>query len=151
MYRCSLLIASSPAMAETWLVGTWKLMEVTQTEGGTTKPYMGAQPLGQVMFDTNGHLSNILMRGDIAKFKANNRLDGSADENAAVVHGSIAYFGTYVQDGDTLKLHVLGSTYPNWSGTDQTRSVHRNGDQLVWENATASAGGSVKQVYERVK
>jgi hypothetical protein len=53
--------------------------------------------------------------------------------------------------GDTLKLHIEGSTYPNWTKEDQTRTVHLTGDQIKWENAAASAGGSVVQIYQRVK
>jgi len=112
---------------------------------------MGTQPLGQI-FESDGRFSNILLRSDLPKFKQNNRNEGSPDENAAVVHGSIAYFGTYVLDGATLKMHIDASTFPNWTGTDQARTVHQTGNQLVWENAAASGGGGkLKQVYDRVK
>ena len=67
-----------------------------------------------------------------------------------MVKGSIAYFGTYSLTDDTLKMHITASTFPNWTGTDQTRTVHLAGNQLIWENAAASGGG-VKQVYERAK
>ena len=153
-----LLIAScliaTPALAQqpaSWLVGSWKLVEATQTEGGQTKEYLGPKPLGQVIFEANGHFSDILMRSDLPKFKVNNRAQGSAEENAAVVHGSIAYFGTYTLTGDTLKMHITSSTFPNWNGTEQTRIVRQKGDRFTWENAAASAGGQVVLVFERVK
>ena len=147
------LLTATPAFAvdtSNWVVGTWMLVEAIQTETG--KPYMGTQPLGQLIFESDGRFSNILLRSDLPKFKQNNRNEGSPDENAAVVHGSIAYFGTYVLDGATLKMHVDASTFPNWTGTDQARTVHQTGNQLVWENAAASGGGGkLKQVYDRVK
>jgi len=36
------------------------------------------------------------------------------EENAAIVHGSIAYFGTYTVAGtrNAIHLHYDGSTYP---------------------------------------
>jgi len=71
----------------------------------------------------------------------NNRAKGSIEENAAVLQGSIGYFGTYALSGDNLKMHIVGSTYPNWINTDQTHIVRREGDRLTWQNAAASAGG----------
>jgi lipocalin-like protein len=147
------LLAVTPAFAvdtSNGIVGTWTLKEAVQTESG--QPYMGTQPLGQLIFESDGRFSNILLRSDLPKFKQNNRNEGSPEENAAVVKGSIAYYGTYVLDGDRLKMHIDASTFPNWTGTDQARTVHQNGNQLVWENAAASGGGGkLRQVYDRVK
>lgn len=158
MKRLSLLIAScliaTPALAQpaNWLVGSWKLVEATQTAGGQTKEYLGPKPAGQLIFDANGQFSDIIMRSDLPKFKSNNRAKGSTEENAAVVQGSIGYFGTYTLTGDNLKMHIVGSTYPNWIDTDQTRIVRREGDRFTWQNAAASAGGQeVVLVFERVK
>lgn len=158
MTRPSLLIAScliaTPALAQqpaNWLVGSWKLVEATQTEGGHTKEYLGHNPAGQLIFNANGQFSEMLMRSDLPKFKVNNRAQGSAEENAAVVRGSICYFGTYTLTGDNLKMHVAGSTFPNWTNTDQTRIVRQNGDRFTWQNAAASAGGQLVLVFERVK
>ena len=114
------LLTATPAFAvdtSNWVVGTWTLVEAVQTETG--KPYMGTQPLGQLIFESDGRFSNILLRSDLPKFKQNNRNEGSPDENAAVVHGSIAYYGTYVLDGATLKMLVDASTFSNWTGTDK--------------------------------
>ena len=127
-------------------------MEATQTGGGQTKEYFGPNPAGQLIFDADGQFSDILMRADLPKFKNNNRTKGSAEENAAVVQGTIGYFGTYTLTGDNLKMHLVGSTYPNWINTDQTRLVRQEGDRLTWHNAAASAGGeALVLVWERVK
>ena len=92
------------------------------------------------------------MRSDLPKFKSNNRAKGSVEENAAVVGGSIGYFGTYTLTGDNLKMHLVASTYPNWINTDQIRIVHQEGDRFTWQNARASAGGEeLVLVFERVK
>ena len=146
-----LVLAATPAFAadsQNWLIGAWKLVSATQNG----KEYLGPNPRGQVLFDADGQFSDILLRSDIKKFKVNNRAEGTAEENAEVVKGSIAYFGTYTLNGDTLKLHIDSSTFPNWDGTDQTRIVHLTGNQFTWENAAASAGGGgVKLVFQRVQ
>jgi hypothetical protein len=148
------MLLTTPAIAQNqnWLVGSWTLVSATETQDGRQQDYIGPHPLGQIMFDPNGQFSNVLLRGELAKFAKNNRLLGTPEENTAVVKGSIAYFGTYTLTNDVLKLHITASTFPNWTGTDQTRTVHLAGNQLIWENAAPSAGGGgVKQVYERAK
>jgi hypothetical protein len=65
--------------------------------------------------------------------------------------GGIGFFGTYTLSGDTLRMHIEGSTFPNWTNTDQTRIVHLSGNQFTWENAAASGGGNAKLVFQRVK
>ena len=68
MQRPSLLIAScliaTPAAAQPTnsLVGSWKLVQATQTENGQSRDYFGSQPLGQVIFEPNGQFSDILLR-----------------------------------------------------------------------------------------
>jgi len=49
-----------------------------------------------MMVDAGGHISVTTLRSDLPKFQSNNRIAGTADENKAIVQGSIAYFGTYV-------------------------------------------------------
>ena len=102
-------------------------MQATQTENGQSRDYFGPQPLGQVIFEPNGQFSDILLRSDLPKLRAGNRAQGSPDENAAVVEGSIAYFGTYTLSGDKLKMQLEGSTFPNWQDTEQTASSERAG------------------------
>ena len=149
----ALLACSAQALADqpNWIAGTWKLTAATQTEQGQSKEYFGPKPLGQVIFAANGSFSDILVRSDLPKIASNNRTRGTAEENAAVVNGSVAFYGTYSLSGDNLKLHIEGSTFPNWENTDQTRVVHRSGDQFTWENAAGSGGGQIKLVFQRVK
>ena len=47
------------------------------------------------MFDGTGHFSWHIIKPDIPKFAANNRLQGTAEENKATVQGVLSYFGTY--------------------------------------------------------
>ena len=47
------------------------------------------------MYDDTGHFSVIITRFDLPKFASNNRETGTAEENKAIVQGSLACFGTY--------------------------------------------------------
>jgi hypothetical protein len=79
---------------------------------------------------------------------------GTSEENKAVVQGSIAYFGTYNvdEDGHMFIVHIGGSTYPNWVGTDQKRIFAITGDELKYTNANRSAGAGVALVlWKRAK
>jgi hypothetical protein len=79
-------------------------------------------------------------------------MQGTADENKAVVQGSIAHFGTYSisPDGKALILKVEGGTWPSWIGAEQKRDFTIAGDELKYTVA-ASLGGTSELVYKRVK
>ena len=154
-YRCvlalaAILLLTPPAFAagKNALVGTWSLVSATGVPQG--EPY-GPHPLGQVIFTPDGHFSQILLSSELPKFRGGNRTTGTPDENAAVVKGSIANIGTYRLTGNTLHLHIVGSTFPNYSRTDQTRPVHLMGERFSWKNLTASGGGVTTLVWQRAK
>ena len=90
----------------------------------------------------------------LPKFASNNRAKGTAEENQAVVAGSIAHFGKYTVDEKDkyFTFHVETSTYPNWDGTTQKRAFTVSGDELKYTNPVASAGGGrVDLVFKRAK
>ena len=137
------------------LLGTWRLLiDDRVNPDGTQTPNFGPNPNGLLMFDGNGHYSFVIARSNLPKFKSNNRTEGTVDENKAVVGGTIAHFGTYAVDeaGHTLTLHIEGSTYPNWEGTLQKRQFAvLSPEDLKWETADASGGGSALLYWKRVK
>ena len=71
------------------------------------------------------------------------------------MQGSIAHFGIYAIDEakGTISLRYDGSTYPNWTGTDQKRTnLTLSGDELKWTNPAPSAGGApAVVVWKRAK
>ena len=132
---------------------TWILVSYTSTaaDGRKTENF-GQHPLGIAHFDRAGHFVISVVRSDLAPFASNNREHGTADENAAVVRGSIAYFGTYAADaaGTSLIFEITGATLPNWIGATQTRGVRfetPNGLTLI--NAAASGGGVAEITWRR--
>ena len=132
------------------LVGSWTPVSVDA---------YGPNPKGSLIFEANGRFSLQLMRTDLPKYLSNNRTQGTAAEYKATVEGSLSYFGTYSVSGTDLILHVEGSTFPNWTGTDQKRiNLSITGDELKYTNLAPSGGyqylvpaGAPFVVWRRVK
>jgi hypothetical protein len=149
---CLGVAAPAVAVAQTAkdLVGTWTLVSTdTVRPDGSRVPTFGDNPKGMIIFTTDGRFIYLYSRGDLPKFASNNRNTGTAEENKAVVQGSIATFGTYSVAGSDLMIKVEHSTFPNWISADQKRTIAINGDQLKWTNATGSGGGIVDLILKR--
>jgi Lipocalin-like domain len=87
------------------------------------------------------------LRADLKAVAANKRDKGTPEENTAIVLGSLAYYGTYTMNGTDLVLHVEGSSFPNWTGTDQKRTnVTLTADQLTYTNPAPSVGPGTSTV-----
>ena len=135
------------------VIGTWTLTAVKNilTDGTSTDSF-GPSPRGTATFDGKGRFSIIIMRSDHPKFASNNRATGSADENKAVVQGSIAYFGTYSVVDKVIIEKVEGGTWPNWVGTEQKRPIiSLTGDETKLSTPAASIGGTAENTYKRIK
>ena len=134
------------------LVGTWTFVGSTG-KNPDGSPIWGANPRGLLIFTDNGRYSSHIVRSDIPKFAAKNRLQGTPDENKAAVHGSIGTFGTYTVDeaNKSFTVRFEASTYPNNTGTEQTRPITITGDELKVINPASSAGGQTELTYKRAK
>ena len=136
------------------IVGTWSVVsQWVDQEGKKLEPF-GSDPKGLVVYDAHGRFILMLQRATLPKFASSNRMTGTAEENKAIVQGSIAYFGKYAIDEKERKLHLHydGSTYPNWDGEDQARLVSISGDDLtVISPVSAVGGGTVHLLLRRVK
>jgi Lipocalin-like domain len=122
----SVAVAQPSKTLQEQLVGTWNFViaEVTTADGKKTFPF-GEKPKGMLIFMADGHFSQVHVSGDLPKIASNNRLAGTAEDNRAIVHGSLALFGTYTVDESkkTLTFQIEGSTFPNQQGTAQTRTI----------------------------
>jgi len=106
-----------------------------------------------LVLDASGQYSQIIVRSDVPKFKADNRLKGSPEENTAAVHGTTATFGTWKVDeaSKTLTVSYTGGMYPNQTGTDGKRSISVAGDQLTINNPATASGMKSDSVWKRAK
>jgi hypothetical protein len=141
-----LMLTAAPGVAQSAkdLVGTWAPVSADA---------YGANPKGSLSFDPNGRFTLVLMRSDLPKYASNNRTQGTPAEYKATVEGVLAYFGTYSLSGTELNVHIDGSTFPNWTGTDQKRiNVSVTGDELKYTQPTPSGGGAaIPLVWKRTK
>ena len=116
------------------LVGTWTLLSWEQKKGDGTKiERYGTNPKGIAFFDAGGRYIITVMRSDRAKYASNALWQGTAEENKETADGTITYFGTYSanEKDSSIAIHVEGSSFPNWNGTEQKRFVAIVGDQLT--------------------
>jgi hypothetical protein len=79
-------------------------------------------------------------------------MQGTAEEYKAVVHGSIASFGTYSvsADGKVLTLKQEGGTWALRNGKEEKRPLTLSGDDMKYTTA-ATVGGTSELTYKRVK
>ena len=106
-----------------------------------------------MILSPDGRFSIILMKASLPKFAANNRVQGTAEENQAVVQGSLALYGTYAVMSEKEKkvnLQVEASTFPNWDGTDQKRIMIVEGDEMKLTNLSPTTGGTAYLVWKRL-
>ena len=87
------------------------------------------------------------------KFKGKTRLDGTAEENKAIVAGTTASFGTWSVDeaSKALIVRYAGNLFPNDEGNESRRPIAITGDELKYANPNPGSGGRSESVYRRAK
>jgi Lipocalin-like domain len=137
------------------LVGTWTVVSSANVApDGSKRQIFGANPKGVLVLEASGRYAQIIVRPDRPKFKANNRLDGTPEENKAAIQGTTATFGTWSVDEASKGLvrRIEGSLFPNQEGTDaRTSIVSLTGDELKTSNPSAGSGGTTDTTYRRAK
>ena len=138
------------------LVGTWRFViaEVTAPDGKKSFPF-GETPKGILIFTPDGHFAQIHVASDVPKIASNNRLTGTAEEYQAIMRRSLSVFGTYTVDEEkrTVTSRIVSSTFPNWEGEAQTRTIDKlTADEFVNTNPNVAGGrGSAANYYKRAK
>jgi len=153
VFGLALLPSNTVAQTAKDLVGVWSLVSnVNIRQDGTRVNLFGPNPKGMAIYDSSGRFAVVNLNPDVPKFASNNRAQGTAAENKAAVEGSIGLFGTYTVSADkVISMKVEGSTYPNWTGTEQKRNVVSfTPDEFKWTLA-ASVGGTAELVWRRIK
>ena len=152
MGPCISISAASTAVAETAndSVGTWTTVSnVNIQQDGSRLDVFGPHGRGVAIFERDGRFAIVNIDPDVPKSGSNNRAQGTAEENKAAMLGGIALYGTYWVSSKTIFFKVEGSTYPNWTGTDQARTVISfTGDDLKW-SLRASIGGTTEVAWKR--
>ena len=150
--------AAQPAKSlRNQLVGTWSFViaEIVTADGKKQLPF-GDKPKGMLIFTADGHFSQVHVAGALPKIASGNRLAGTADENKAILAGSLALFGTYTVDEakKTLTFHIEASTFPNLEGVAQTRTIDAISEEEFRNTnpaATRDGPAVAMNVYRRAK
>ncbi|MFO1304637.1 MAG: lipocalin-like domain-containing protein [Burkholderiales bacterium] len=134
------------------VVGTWRLVSSVTERDGVSTDQFGTGARGSLVLDAGGHFMLTIIGPGLPRFASNNRADGTAEENKAVMSRSIAMIGTYAvnQADRTLVFKVESSTFPNWNGTEQKRLLAPTSrDELRYVTPTASSGGVGTVTWKR--
>ena len=138
------------------IVGTWDFVvaEVTAPDGKKSFPF-GETPKGILIFTPDGRFAQIHVASDAPKIASNNRMTGTPEEYAAIMRRSLSVFGTWTVDeaNKTVTYNIVSSSFPNWEGEAQTRSIDKlTDDEFVNTNPNVAGGrGSASNLYRRVK
>jgi hypothetical protein len=134
------------------IVGEWTLVSAYNERDGKKRDQFGPTPSGYMHLAPSGRFAYLAFAKDAPKFAGNDRMKATGAEAQAVVHNSIAYYGTYkVNEKDgTMEWDIQNSTFPNNKGVGK-RVVKITGDQLSLVNPGATAGGTNNQVWKRAK
>ena len=137
------------------ITGTWIAVsnDGTAPDGKKLQPF-GPSPKGILVFDASGQYVQIISNPDVPKFKANNRQQGTPEENTAAVRGTTANFGTWTIDeaSKTITVRYVGGMFPNQAGTDAKRVVVSvTADELKMTNPLTASGTRSDNVWKRAK
>ncbi len=138
------------------VVGMWSLVSAENTSADGKKSYpFGANPTGMAVLDANGRFVILNINPGLPKVASNNRATATAEENKAIVAGSLGLFGTYtVNEAEkALVWRIEASTFSNWVGQEQKRPIISvTADELKWTNPASSIGAATTLlVWKRVK
>ena len=137
------------------IIGIWNftVAEVKAPDGKISYPF-GEKPKGILVFTPDGHFTQIHVAGDVPKIASNNRLTGTPEEYGAIMRRSLSVFGTYTVDEDkkTVTFHIVSSSFPNWEGESQTRTIDKlTADEFQNTNPNVAGGRrSASNFYQRV-
>src|SRR5437763_16099952 len=125
------------------LVGTWTIVSNDSVApDGTKHQLFGHNPKGILVLAANGQYAQIIVRPDTPKFKVNNRLEGTPEENKSAVHGTTATFGTWSVDETrkTITVRYDGGMFGAEAATEGTRTFSVTGGELKITNTLTASG-----------
>lgn len=148
------IAALSAAQSPNKVVGTWQPISASaEVNGKTSRPY-GSDPRGRLTFTPDMHFVEFLHDARIPRIASNQRGGGTAEENRAIMAGSLAIYGRYTVDdeGNFSGNTVEGSSFPNWIGdvrTTKELTMEVDGNRMT-ENFRRPGGVKVTIIWERL-
>jgi hypothetical protein len=113
------------------LTGIWRLVSCVRThkDGSTSLPW-GENPVGQIIYLSNGRMSVQIMRpgrhSTVPPGIDYGSPQATEQEVREAVSGFVSYFGTYSVDEAANKVthHLEAALVPSWVGTSLVRVFH---------------------------
>jgi len=149
----ALFPVSGSAQSKGDLVGTWKLVSITEiTDKGEVNRY-GLNPTGFLTYTADGRMMAIITKGGRKPLSVL-RVSAPASERAEAFSSMTAYAGRYTVDGDKVVHHVEVASIQNFVGTDMVRTlVKLEGKRVTLRTAPFPRGGQLvneELVWERM-
>ena len=143
---------------ESSFAGVWKLVSCEAVRrNGTAVSLYGRAPVGRLYYDECGNMSVHIMRAGRQVFEGETKFGRCDGEVRAAFEGYEAYFATYAVDTErgVIEHKVIGSLFPNWTGTIQTRFYEFGGpNRLVLSTRPGEAAPNektlVRLIWERL-
>ena len=131
---------------EVEIEGTWRLVAWRRIapDGSVSLP-LGPDPQGLLTYTSDGHMSVVMVSAGRPPIASGDPLGGDIEARAEAYSTCLAYSGTYVRDGGTVVHYVQQSLYPNWSGTEEPRSITDRDGQLVLTTPSPT-GATVNEI-----
>ena len=151
--------AQSGAIQKEMLVGTWKLVSVSNVtdQGAVNYEAYGPNPIGFLTYTSNGRMIAILTNAGRKPLSKGWKV-APAEEKAQAFSTSLAYAGTFTVSGNKIIHHVEAATDPNRVNKDLVRLVVnlqgdrvtlRTADPLPWDDGVVYAYQEL--VWDRMK
>jgi len=139
--------SAAAAATKRRLVGNWKLVKYEIFDpSGSSRP--AAFDVGRLMYDEHGEMAAHLMRSGRPREAAT-----TETARAAAYQAYLAYFGPFTIDPDQQIVvhHVVGSSRPDWIGSEQVRYYGFPADNTL--TLSLKSGDRVTQTltWERVR
>ncbi len=97
---------------------------------GKEKDLWGENPAGFLTYTSDGRMSAVIAASG-RKIPVSSAAQASPEEQAMLFRSFIAYAGTYTLTDTSVIHHDEVASDPTWTGTDQVRYVHFEGDLIV--------------------
>jgi hypothetical protein len=141
-------------MAQNPIVGVWQLVscEAIRTNG-TRVPIYGRHPVGLLLYDEAGNMSVNIMRSGRPRARADTKFGASDAEMKVAYEGYEAYFSRYTVHAERgiIEHKVVGSLFPNWTGSIQERYFAFDGaDRVTLSTAPLGSPPGDKTIVELV-
>jgi hypothetical protein len=93
-------------------VGVRRIVSVEAHRGDQITYPMGDNPLGYIMYQSDGYVSYQIMSSERQQFAVNDRMEGTNEEYANAGKTYSGYSGTYEVHENTV-IHNVGGFFPN--------------------------------------